>query len=88
VSEYIVDPMVWFSVRELAFTPRHFVVANQSLTIESRRWILSNLTGRFSIVSPSNIWDDDGTGISVIDVMGKPAFEDPKEALLYELTWS
>lgn len=88
MTEYEVDPIVWFGEREIPFTPRHFVIANHPLTFESKKWILSNLRGRFSIVSINSVSEDNNIGIPVVNIMGKPAFEDPKEALLYELTWS
>lgn len=68
----------WFVDRELDFIPDHFVMSNTPLTVESRSWILEKLIGRFSI-------GDAGTyTIS----RSYPAFEDPKELVFYELTWS
>ena len=84
--EYSIDPLVWFSDRELKYTPKHFTLTRSQLTIESKKWILNNLRGRFSLLeSKSNDWlvtnDYD-----MMDVV--PAFEDPQEAILYELMWS
>jgi hypothetical protein len=83
------NPITWYSNRELQFTPAHFIISKTSLTNESILWIINNLKGRYSIVSVhqeldiiSNPW------LYVSDLMGSPAFEDPKEAILYELTWS
>ena len=45
------------------------------LTPESRAWIYDKLTGRFNIGQNGFL-----AGFC-------PAFEDPKEAMMYELTW-
>lgn len=78
------DPNSWFNERELDFTPCHFVVSNTKITRESKLWILENLRGRFSITTrPERI------NLSVLSQdIPCPAFEDPKEAVIYELTWS
>jgi hypothetical protein len=44
-------------------------------------WILERLTGRFAIVL-----NNDGSFLALDNLY--PAFEDPKEAVFYELTWS
>jgi hypothetical protein len=54
------------------------------LTVDSKIWILNKLKGRFSVAFA----EDDTDDILVFQLMGKPAFEDPKEATFYELTWS
>jgi hypothetical protein len=85
VTEYELDPITWFSERELKYTPRHFVISNTSLTAESKDWILKNLRGRFSCVH----WVNENQPNILFDSLhGRPAFEDPREATLYELTWS
>lgn len=68
----------WFSDRELSFVPEHFVRTSTPVTQESKEWILEKLIGRFALDNgPSNFFS-----------MGSnPAFEDPKEAVFYELTW-
>lgn len=82
------DPTSWYSNRELEFTPLHFTVASTPITLESKLWILDKLRGRFSIISGSKVDDFASALILVNSVHGVPAFEDPKEASLYELTWS
>jgi len=42
-------------------------------------WIATTLNGRYSLVT---MMDEDYQKFQV------PAFEDPREAVLYELTWS
>ena len=84
MTEYQIDPVSWFSERELKHTPKHFVVSKTHLTLESKVWILNKLKGRFSITYSEDSIDD----LLVFHSMGNPAFEDPKEAIFYELTWS
>ena len=64
----------WFTERELSVNPKHFTKTSTPLTFESKAWILEKLHGRFSKYSKS---------ISE----SCPAFEDPKEAVFYQLTW-
>ena len=84
--EYSIDPITWFSERELQYTPAHFVVTKNPLNGESRQWILDKLSGRFSVVYESRTNDDLDFLLSIPH--GYPAFEDPKEAIMYELRWS
>jgi hypothetical protein len=80
------DPILWYDKRELSFTPLHFTLANTPVTLESRLWIYEKLRGRFSILSKQN---DTAGSLNIFDwTDGVPAFEDPKEASAYELTWS
>jgi hypothetical protein len=83
------NPITWYSNRELQFTPSHFVISKTSLTPESKLWIINNLKGRYSIVSNTHDLDVSSQLWAVVmHENNTPAFEDPKEALLYELTWS
>lgn len=82
------DPISWYSNRELEHTPVHFVMATTELTEESKLWILNNLRGRFSIVKPPTS-KLAGDVFAFLDFNnGVPAFEDSKEATMYELKWS
>jgi hypothetical protein len=83
-----IDPITWYGQREVDFTPVHFTVTNTPLTMESKLWILQNLSGRFSVISKH---DTDNILYSTMALQildGVPAFEDPKEATMYELKWS
>lgn len=81
MTEYQIDPYIWFSKRELDFYPKHFVLASTALTDESKQWVLDNLKGRFCIVQSDDFF--------LIDYhSGNIAFEDPKDAIFYELKWS
>lgn len=66
----------WFVERELDFVPEHFVHSSTPITTDSKLWIIEKLTGRYSMSGSSAFFNG-----------ATPAFEDPKEALFYELTW-
>lgn len=76
-----IKPEVWFVDRRLPFKPNHFITATTKLTPESARWIIQNLTGRYSFSGYVEIDD-------LFDMATVPSFEDPGEAVMYELTWS
>jgi hypothetical protein len=83
MSEYYIDPIIWFADRELSYPPAHFVTVSTALKEESKQWVLDNLKGRFCIVH--NVSNQ----IFLIDFyLGNIAFEDPKDAVFYELKWS
>jgi len=69
----------WFTERELSVNPNHFIKTSTPMTPESKAWILEKLHGRFSKYYLNN-QNLDGFGFC-------PTFEDPKEALFYELTF-
>ena len=87
MTEIEILPSNWYANRELTYTPKHFVISSTPLTSESKVWILNKLAGRFSVVKWSEETDD--TLLSIFsEVEARPAFEDPKELVFYELTWS
>ena len=69
----------WFTERELPVNPKHFTKTSTPLTPEAKAWILERLHGRFSKYT-KNV-----SGMAFSE--GCPTFEDPKEAVFYELTW-
>lgn len=81
MTEYIIDPVVWFAERQVSYPPPHFVTATTTLTPESKQWVLDHLRGRFSITV------DYDTFLS-LESMGRISFEDPREATIFELKWS
>jgi hypothetical protein len=83
MNEYSIDPLSWFTDREMPFTPKHFTVTSHPLSVESKQWVLDTLTGRFSVV-----YRLESTSLTFIIPNGNIAFEDPKEAIFYELRWS
>ena len=76
-----IDPYIWFGSRQLDFYPKHFVLSVTPLTMESKQWVLDNIKGRFCIVQNVQLFLLDYT-------LGNIAFENPKDAMFYELKWS
>lgn len=81
MTDYIIDPYIWFANREIDFLPKHFVVTNTPLNMDSKQWVLDNLKGRFCIIQNNQF-------LFILDSLGNIAFEDPAEATFYELKWS
>lgn len=83
-----IDPTTWYTERELKFTPKHFTVTKTPITLESRLWILQHLQGRYSVLvsQPNDLTQYQPLMLHSLDDI--PAFEDPKEAMMYELKWS
>lgn len=79
--KYEINLFTWFQRRELDFCPKHFVTTKTPITPESKIWIEEKLTGRYSY-----ILFEHQLGLDFDQAY--PAFEDSKEAVLYELTWS
>ena len=71
----------WNKAREINYCPKHFVAATTTLTEESKLWVLESLHGRYYISLQNNRRSVFETNVTIY-------FEDPKEAVLYELTWS
>lgn len=70
----------WFGQRELDYCPKHFIKSSTTLTKESKLWVLEKLSGRFFIsTSELNLF---------YDSEGIIYFEDPQEAVFYEIAWS
>jgi hypothetical protein len=82
MNEYDVNPMIWFSQRELPYPPVHFVPVTTQLTEESKQWVLDHLQGRFSIAVDATDF------LFNLNSLGSISFEDPKEAVIFELKWS
>jgi hypothetical protein len=81
MTEYQIDPYIWFGNRQVDFCPKHFVLSNTPLSIDSKQWVLDNIKGRFCIVPASQLF--------LIEFnLGNIAFENPKDAMFYELKWS
>jgi hypothetical protein len=73
---------VWNGERELTFVPPHFVRCYTTITDESLFWVISSLIGRYTTQTHS-----DFTSFN-LDINTFIYFEDPSEAMLYELRWS
>jgi hypothetical protein len=77
----IVNPLLWYGTRELKVTPPHFTKCTTPLTDDSLQWVITKLQGRFSKEDGS---DDDDFFVTTQYIL----FEDPAEAMIYELRWS
>ena len=82
MTEYEIDPVVWFAERQLGYPPVHFVTVHTPLTEESRQWVLNKLRGRFAVTMDTTDF------LFNLESLGSISFEDPKEATLFELKWS
>ena len=49
MTEYEIDPYIWFADREVEFLPKHFIISNTPLTQESKQWVLGE-SGQFEEV--------------------------------------
>jgi hypothetical protein len=74
------NPFVWFGTRKVSPIPRHFVKAHTPATTESENWVLVNIKGRYGI-SNSSVDND-------LDWKDYFFFEDPADAMIFELRWS
>lgn len=72
----------WFANRECDYLPKHFIATKSPVTDERHLWILEKCQGRFYVGQKE---DDDILGFLKDYIV---YFEDPQEAILYELTWS
>ena len=82
MTDYEIDPVVWFAERQLDYPPVHFVTVHTPLTEESRQWVLNKLHGRFAVTMDTTDF------LFNLESLGCISFEDPKEATLFELKWS
>ena len=66
--------------------PNHFTITRTPSTTENLEWVLEKLHGRFTFVTGSTFSDSENDFLSYYQK--RYAFEDPKEAVQFELTWS
>jgi len=83
-----INPITWFGTRELEHIPPHFVKSSTSVDEEKYMWILSKLSGRFCIDENHSLLTSDKFFILSKDFERPVYFEDPKEAMIFELRWS
>jgi hypothetical protein len=77
-----INLMTWFADRRLDFCPKHFVKTNAELTEERLLWVYEKCKGRFCVENSSS------KQFSLLFLSQTISFEDPQEAVLFELTWS
>jgi hypothetical protein len=75
----------WFSERELDYCPKHFVQTNTPITDDRHLWILETLKGRYHIAHKKSKQTEEF--LFLLEDM-YPFFEDPQEAVIYELKFS
>jgi len=85
VSDYTVHPQIWYAKRELEFTPSHFIKSKVPLYSNSLEWLVNHTQGRYSIIQ--TLERDEDNFLIVLSNLGYPAFENPQEAIMYELKW-
>lgn len=75
----------WFCERELTYCPKHFVGSKTSIDTERYIWVTEKLVGRFYVpmnnVTLAALFHEVSDDFTIY-------FEDPAEAVYYELTWS
>ena len=90
-ENYKIDPVFWYGDREVKHCPKHFtIVQDVALTAESYQWILNKLSGRYAIIGGPMIDESNdifSTFSSTLLLGNIVAFEDPKEAMMFKLTW-
>ena len=80
-----VNPLLWYGERELQHIPPHFTKAYTALTDDSLFWVMTKCYGRYSI---TNAEEDVNDIMSIFMLVRNIYFEDPSEAMMYELRWS
>jgi len=75
------DPLVWFGNRVVKPAPRHFTGTSVPSNHDIHSWVLTNLKGRYSLETNS-------FGGHSLDLGSYYYFEDPAEAMIFELRWS
>ena len=83
-----VNKSTWFVERYVKHVPKHFVATRSTVTDENLAWVYERTYGRFSIVRPSPLTEDGSMLNTSFWLENIYAFEDPKEAIQFELTWS
>jgi len=74
------------SERKLEFVPKHFTNTSIKVDDDTMIWVYENTIGRFAVFEKESDFDD---MFSLMDDKRFTfAFEDPKEAVICELTWS
>jgi len=79
------NPVLWFANRRLDKVPPHFTKCTTPINDDIEFWILTKTYGRYSIILET---DHATENIFISTDAQLVYFEDPKEAVLYELRWS
>jgi hypothetical protein len=79
------NPLLWYGERKLQHIPPHFTKATTALTDDALFWVITKCHGRYSI---STVEEDENDIMSIFILTQNIYFEDPAEAMMYELRWS
>lgn len=80
-----INLFTWHTDRCLDFCPKHFVLVKIPLTDDAKLWITNRLSGRYYVGSLNT---EENALFSLLDANVYAYFEDPQEAVLFQLTWS
>ena len=73
-----INKSTWYKKRCVGYVPRHFIITQTPVTNENLTWLYERTYGRFAFIEHElPVWEEQSL-----------AFEDPKEAVQYELTRS
>ena len=75
-----INIFTWYSERQLNFPPLHFIKCRTPITDKAKFWVYEKLSGRFYIET------ENPRDLFLLEEV--IYFEDPQEAVMYELTWS
>jgi hypothetical protein len=78
----MVNPMIWYSEREINIVPPHFFKCPSPVTPESLFWVHNKSNSRYVLVDSPQQSDN------VISNDKLVYFESQKDATMYELLWS
>lgn len=80
------DINIFFFQRQMGYCPIHFVHSKLPITPVRYKWILNNTKGRFFVAGYGAPWHASMSDMAKFS--GTPAFEDPKDLLMFELSMS
>ena len=78
----MIDPMIWYSEREINIVPPHFFNCPSPVTPESLFWVHNKSNSRYVLVDSPQPSDNILSNDKLV------YFEDQKDATMYELLWS
>ena len=88
MTELSINIDTWNKERELSFCPKHFVTTTTPLTDQAKLWVLEKLHGRYYVTEQQRNRFKVTSSLFDIYTAAYISFEDPQEAVFYELTWS
>jgi len=77
------NPLIWYTDREINIVPIHFIKCPSIVTEDSLFWIRNKTTSRYALID-----DIESPSLNVISNHKIVYFESQKDATIYELMWS